>query len=309
MNNNDKIKLIQSRFGSSGIFNKDKQHPHLMYNCPFCEQRRGKKDTSHKLYVSIIKLKFYCFKCRAKGSLIKDTEISNSSVYKDLIDLYDDNIEEDNDNMFYLPNIKISTSSLAYEYLRKRGIDDEKIDYYGIRFGINDLFGRIVIPNILYNDLWTDMYQARSYIGQEPKYKNPGDSHKSDAVFNLHRLDKGGVCNVVEGAITSICAGKDSCGTYGSSPSNEQLTKIISHEFEEINCCYDYDPSGIKGNKKLAEELKIRSNPNRTKIYIVDMPPGIDAADMGEKEFKKYVYSNRVEYFSNDNVYTRLLKM
>lgn len=307
MDLNTNMKIIINRFGNDYRCTKG-ENQQMMYCCPFCESRRGKPDRSFKLYVSIRKLKFICFKCGARGRLKRFVSESNSQVYNNILDIVNNKQEEDEeDNMFYIPNIKVPKDTVAYKYLINRGINDEMIDYYNIRFGIDDLAGRIIVPNIVYSSTWTDMYQARSYINQIPKYVNPPDSNKSHSVFNLHRMEKGGVCNVVEGAITSICAGKDSCGIYGSSPSDIQVASIISHEFEEINCVLDNDPSGRKGNLKLAQMLSNKIVNNRTKINIVTMPPGIDAADIGSVEFHKYVNSHKTEFDSK--VYAKIIQL
>lgn len=307
--NNEKV--IIDRFGTDYLYNKNDTKPHMVYNCPFCLSKRGKADDDHKLYVSMLNLKFYCFKCHSKGTIRSfDVSADNSHIiYNKLLSMYDNDTDEDEeDNMFYIKDIKIPKDTKAYEYLIGRGIDDEKIDYYNIRFGTDELFGRIIVPNIMYSKNWTDMYQARSYINQIPKYVNPEGANKSQSVFNLHRLGKGGEVYVVEGAITAICGGRDCIGLYGSSPSEKQLTDIISHEFEEINCVLDYDESGIKGNQRLAEELRLRCS-SRTKINIINMPPGVDAADLGESKFKRYVHNNKIEYISKNNVYANLLQL
>ena len=61
-------KLIIDRFGVDYTFNKNNVKPHMIYNCPFCLSKRGKADTDRKLYVSMLNLKFYCFKCHSKGT-------------------------------------------------------------------------------------------------------------------------------------------------------------------------------------------------------------------------------------------------
>lgn len=305
MNN---IEIIINRFGTD----YKRSNSDLMYKCPFCLSRRGKADNDYKLYVSINKpIKFHCFKCNAKGRLSNYVSISNDSVYKSILDLTQEE-EEDSDsddyNMFYLPNKSIVKGTLAHEYLIKRGISDDLINYYDIRMGIDNLFGRIVVPNIVYGKdrSWTDMYSARSYTNQDPKYRNPEGCRKTNAVFNLHNQRKGGRVYVVEGAITSICAGKDSICVYGSSPSDEQISMIANFGFKEIYCVLDNDPSGRKGNVMLSEKLSNLVNSDIT-VYTSHLPEGIDAADVGEEKFKKIVEENKVEYFSS--IYTRIFTL
>lgn len=307
MNNSEKLKIITDRFGTDYRSAKDNN---IHYCCPFCLSRRGKADHDYKFYVSIPKMKFICFKCGAKGRISSQISLSNDSVYKSILDLSEceDDSSDDGYNMFYLPNKDIKKGTLAHEYLIKRGISDEMIKFYNIRMGIDNLFGRIVVPNILYGQdgSWTDMYSARSYTNQDPKYRNPEGCKKTNAVFNLHNQKKGGRVYVVEGAITSICAGKDSICTYGSSPSDEQISMIANFGFKEIYCVLDNDPSGRKGNAMLSEKLSNVVNSDVT-IYTSHLPEGLDAADVGEEKFKKIVEQNKVEYFSS--VYTKIFML
>lgn len=307
MNYSDKLNIITEKFG---LDYRPASNDNIHYCCPFCSSRRGKKDNDYKLYISIPKMKFICFKCGAKGRLFNNIELSNDSVYKSIIDtcIPKEEDNEDDYNMFYLPNKPIINGTLAHEYLLKRGISDDLIKFYNIRMGIDNLFGRIVVPNILYGqeESWTDMYSARSYTNQEPKYRNPEGCRKTNAVFNLHNQQKGGKVYVVEGAITSICAGKDSICVYGSSPSDEQIAMIANFGFKEIYCVLDNDPSGRKGNMMLSEKLSNIVNSDTT-IYTSQLPEGIDAADIGEEKFKKYVEQNKVEYFSS--VYTKIFTL
>lgn len=312
------LDLAISKFGSD--YTGPDSTGNIQYNCPFCLKRRGKADTDRKLYVKVkimkykdhkIIGKFHCFKCGAKGR-ISNRFNSNNQVYNRLFSLYNQmedessDDEEAEDNVFYIPNIKIPYNSVAEKYLLERNITRDMMNYYNLRLGVDSLFGRIVIPNEIYDNVWTDMYSARSYLGHTPKYMNPVDAEKHNFVFNINNLIEGGVCYVVEGPITAICAGKEACATYGCSPSDVQISMIVNKNFEEIYCVYDNDEAGRKGNLKLSEKLfdEINIKNLRTKLFTVLMPEEIDAADMGESKFKEYVMSNRVPYRSK--VYNKL---
>lgn len=307
----DYVNIAVERFGNDFYPKNLSGVSEIRYNCPFCEKRRGKKDDDYKLYFNITNGKWHCFKCGARGrSSVVD--LSNDHVYNDLVNLFESNNidnDDESDNMFYISNKKIKEGTVAHNYLISRGINEDLIEYYDLRFGIDEFFGRIIVPNIVYGKegIWTDMYSARSYINQTPKYKNPSNAKKHNSVFNLHRIKEGGICYVVEGAITAICAGKEACATYGCSPSEEQITMIANKNFEEIYCVYDNDEAGIVGQEKLSEMLYNKIDNLRTKLYTVLMPKGIDAADMGESKFKEYVYQNRIEY--NFGVYNKIMTL
>ena len=326
MNDTYYFDLCIQIFGSNYIGNGPDSTGNLHYNCPFCEKRRGKPDTDGKLYVKVKSIgnrsdlnklgKFHCFKCNARGRLSKKIEFqSNNLVYDKLMKLsFEDEYEdEDDNNMFYIPNVEIPHNSIAEKYLIDRGINRSMIDFYDMRLGVGDLFGRIVIPNEIYGNegIWTNMYSARSYIDSvSPKYKNPKSAEKHNCVFNINSLTKGGVCYVVEGAITAICAGKEACATYGCSPSDTQVRMIVNKELSEIYCVYDNDEAGRIGNSKLSEMLydEINNRMFRTKLFTVKMPENIDAADMGEVKFKEYVNKHKILYYPK-SVYNKLLTL
>lgn len=205
---------------------------------------------------------------------------------------------EDDENMFYVPNVKIPEDSVAHKYCTSRGITDEMIDFYDIRLGMDDLFGRIVIPNETYGSrrIWTDMYSARSYLDQNPKYMNPRASKKSGVVFNLHNIKEGSEVYVVEGAITAIHAGRDAVAVYGCHPSDIQLQNIMNKNPSCIYCVLDNDEAGRPGNEDMARRFSSKFDGN---VYIVYMPNGKDAADMGESRFKEYVKNNKILYGSS----------
>ena len=290
------LTLITDNFGDDY---KSATHNEITFNCPFCMKKRGKADTDHKLYVNTKSLKFHCFKCGTSGRLKKlvNTE-SAYGVYEKLLKFGQTTaVSEDDDtedNMFYFPVTQIIPGTVAYDYCLKRGITEDLIKYYDIRLGIDELFGRIVIPNNVYGSCWTDMYSARSMIGQIPKYKNPTGAKKNTLVFNLKSIkpDQEKVI-IVEGVITAICGGKDCVATYGCHPSDDQLNQIISRTPKSIYCCLDGDEAGQSGMKALLEYL---SNHYKGKLYYVTMPKDQDACDMGYAKFRSYIEENKREY-------------
>lgn len=297
------IDIIASKFGKGWV--KGTKN-HIAYNCPFCESKRGKADKDHKFYVNYTNLKFYCFKCKSHGTISNKVLDSSYGVYSNLLEYmsYNDNqSEDDQDNMFYLPNIKIPDNSVALDYCNSRGITREMIDFYNIRLGTDSLFGRIVIPNIIYTDsgVWTDMFSARSYIDQTPKYKNPDGCKKTHSVFNLHNISEGSDIYVVEGAVTAIHAGRTAVATYGCHPSDQQVNAILSKKPKNLYCVLDNDEAGRGPNEELAEITSRRLDGN---VYLVYMPNGVDAADMKEERFKEYVMDTKILYHSS--IYTRV---
>lgn len=301
------IEKIEAHYGTDYILTNKKN---LAYNCPYCEEKRGKVDTDHKFMVDAKTTMYWCFKCHTKGLLIKSSVSNSERIIPYILDYF--NLDDSSDNktrdcvinsdlIEFKDVIPIEKNTVAYEYLQSRKITDEQIQYYNIMNGINDNLGRIVIPNVLVSK-WTDFYQGRSYIGAKNKYKNPEDVDKTNIVFNLHnQRKKQKRIYIVEGLFSAIRAGKDVVSIYGSSISDVQLKSICNYKFEEIYCCLDGDSAGQLGNKHMMNELLKHSD---SVIYNVKLPEKEDPADMGEDVFKEYCEKHKRVFISNklDNI-------
>lgn len=299
----DYLSLYIEKFGKDYIESGTSE---ITYNCPFCLQRRGKADDDHKLWCNVESGKWHCFKCDAKGRLSKLLPESSDGVYGDIISMFSEHTGDstaEEDSLFYLPNLPVESGTLAHEYCQKRGITNSDIEFYNIRLGTGRLFGRVVFPNVIYTEskCWTDMYSARTYIGQEPKYLNPEYCHKTNSVFNIHNQNEGSDLIVVEGVVTAIAAGRNAVAVYGCHPSEAQLQQILLKHPKSIICCLDGDSAGREPNRKMAE-MFVKSTD--AKVYLVTMPEEEDAASMGREKYLEYVERNRVLY--SQSVYTEI---
>lgn len=294
------ISLIEDKFGKDY---KTASHDELTFNCPFCLYKRGKADNDHKMYVNTHSLKFHCFKCGSSGQ-IRTARVATDTafgVYAEMLKLkneaeYDPESEDaESDNMFYFPVTRILPGTVAYDYCTKRGITEELISYYDIRLGIEDLMGRIVIPNNVFGNCWTDMYSARTVVDQIPKYKNPTGVNKNNIVFNLKSIKENqDKVIIVEGVITAICGGKDCVAVYGCHPTKIQLSQILSKNPKSIYCCLDGDSAGQTGMKELLALLESMRYPGT--IYYIKMPEDQDACDMGYTKYREYIELNKKQY-------------
>lgn len=311
---NDLIDIAIEYFGNDYILSSTGKD--IFYTCPFCEEKLGKIKTDRKLGVCIDprsehRLQWHCFRCGSSGKLEYKKSVSESLRKLGLTRISGEveNTQRTSEyNMIYLPKNPIQKGSLAHKYLLDRGIDDEKIEYYQLREGKDRYSKRIIIPNKFFGANWVDMFQARDYTGNmKPKYLNPTEIDKAKVVFNLHRQKKN--CNqliVCEGAITSICGGKNCVGVYGSHPSKSQLEQIISYNPKELICCLDNDEAGMTGLKQMLKDIKAMQFKN-TLSYVI-MPKGKDAADLGEEKFQEYVKNNKRVYNGiSFNLVTKLL--
>ena len=295
----EKINLEKIRAIYGDDFLITRKH-NIRYDCPYCENIRGKADKDRKFMIDLSSGAYYCFKCHTKGVLFHTKPGNSEKISQLLLDYYnyEDPINEVKDNTIqhhflrFDNTTKIIDYSLAYYYLLERHITKEQIEFYNIRDGINENNGRIMIPNLMLGN-WTDYYQGRSYLNLEPKYNNPLNIDKSTIVFNLHNQQKHQKrIYIVEGVFSAIRGGKDVVATYGSDISDYQVSLINNYHFDEIYCCYDGDSAGKKGNLLLAEKLGKTNN----NVYIINLPEKEDPADMGEEKFKEYCEKNKRKY-------------
>ena len=295
------IEKIEEKFGTNYKLSKD----NMMYCCPYCEEKRGKVDNDFKFGINIRTGATFCFKCHTKGFIFANKNSNSEKIIPYLMDYFDLDDDSDykhtdsviNSDLLEMNDvIPIEKNSLAYEYLQSRQITDEQILYYNIMNGINDNFGRIIVPNVLVVK-WTDFYQGRSYIGAKNKYKNPEGVDKTNIVFNLHnQRKKQKRVYIVEGVFSAIRAGKDVLSIYGSSISDVQVNKLKNYNFEEIYCCLDGDSAGQLGNNHLMNELLKYTD---SIIYNIKLPEKEDPADMGEDKFKEYCEKNKKVFIGN----------
>lgn len=279
----------------------------LRFNCPFCREN-GDTHNDHKMYIRYDKLKpgvFWCHRCESKGRVALNDLIISGSVTDayDLLNKYlsSDIVNDEEESEYYIiPKTKPSNNSMPYEYLKSRGITDEDIEYYNIRVGELDnkqFYGRIVIPNKVFSKRWTDMYIARTFLGDKIRYKNPSSSKSHSLVFNLHNIEDN--CDRIiinEGVINSIIAGRDSVATFGKYVSSDQLKLILSKNPKKVYVSLDTDAKDIA--IELCERIRKISN---CKVYLVELPDNKDASDLGKDKYLE-ILDNSKEYV-NKSIY------
>jgi hypothetical protein len=299
--------LIINNFGEDYV--EELSTHDLRYECPKCKEL-GKRVDDKKLYVSYDTLIFHCFRCGWKGKLSSENVLDEGSSNKLIRTLskYKPQVvevDETDDILYKLPSVVPSRSDPAVVYLEQRGVSYEDILKFNMRVpSIEDqsrFFGRIVIPNKLILNKWTDMYSARAYIDLTPKYLNPKNSPKNRTVFNLHNISD--YCDQIiinEGVLTSIVAGYDSVATYGKAVSDQQIDMILAKHPKRIYISLDNDANPGEGLRRDPTQYKVdeliikllkRSN---SELYLVKMPPGKDAVDLGREYYRTVLLPNSV---------------
>lgn len=307
----NKKNYIISQMGEDYI---DAGHFEMRYQCPFCMDQ-GLRYDDYKLYVNYVKGVYWCHRCESTGVIEFDellTQGSNSDAANYLEafmkTLSGEESKEEESDYYMIPQKIPMPGTLAWDYLISRGISPVDMSFYSIRVpSLHDeskFYGRIIIPNRIISNIWTDLYVARTYIDDPIRYKNPSSSKAHDIVFNLHRIpDNPERIILNEGAINSIIAGTDSIATYGKHVSDTQLKAILAKHPQKIYVSLDTDAENIA--EELCSRIKAISD---TKAYLVELPSvwsekdkkqkGLDASDLGKERYLEYVNSAK-EYTSS----------
>ena len=288
---------ITSKFGFKPVSDNGKDE--VVYYCPYCLERKGTSDTKGKLYVNIKTGVYHCFRCGISGYISGKNIDKDKRYAEDKGDLEEEQLLTDLNQVFFkdefplkIPIDKVTISKTATDYLIKRGFTLEQMKYYDMRVGntLNE-FGRVIIPNRVDKLVYTDMYSARSYIGQEPKYHNPYGVNKSEIVFNLHRIKEHTPIILVEGVLTAIASGYHAVASYGKVLSKTQAYAIISKKPSVMYVNYDY---GAEQELEDACKLLYSISPD-IPIKQVFMKDERDSADMSKEEYIECI-KNSIDY-------------
>lgn len=289
----------------------------VIYHCPECINNGKGEDKKGKLYVSNKTLKFLCFRCGYRGSVLKSNKYkgyditltpSKSELGMKLESVVNrvPNIEKVG-LIYEIPRLYPVPGTNEYAYLINRGFTDNLIKYYDIRMGssVSNLAHRIIIPNRVYRlDEFTDttdMYVAR-YIYDIPldeegkemvqRYLNPYGKNRSKVVFNLHRIKEHTPIIITEGCITAISAGLQAVATYGKLVTDKQIEQILAKKPTKLYI--NLDPDAYKEALKLC--YRIRKKTLEVPLYIVRFNKedgDIDAADIGRQRYLYYLQHAR----------------
>ena len=293
---------IINEFGSDYV--KMSSTDEVVYLCPFCLPVKGSPDKSGHLYIHLRKLVYFCHRCESRGSLKRSDEIVDDgrSVSSVLSKLFNDENRQD-PYTYFIPSKYPKESDKAYEYLISRGIDDDLQRFYDIRIGdtFSDMFGRVLIPNIVKDNNFTDMYVGRTYIKDKKRYKNPIGAPKNKVVFNLHRIDKGLPIIITEGVFSAISAGKNAVALYGKYASDIQIKMILRNKPSLIYVCLDSD--AYENSIDLCEKLRYNS---QSEVRVVDLPTDKDPSDLGNDLFQGYL--DKARPYSETEVFTAKLR-
>ena len=265
------MEMMLARYSVNWLGRKDDE---LRGRCPI-HQGEG-KDTFH---VNVLKNVFNCFSCKKRGNVldfvaamekcsVRDAAVQIRewcSVIGDATVKAEKTKSKETDGgvtetpaAFNKPlTFQLKSVDSSHGYVAERGISKETAETFGVGFfsGKGSMSGRIVIP--IHNGLGELVaYAGRSIDGGEPRYKLPAGFHKSQELFNLHRVS-GPLVILVEGFFDCMKvhqAGLPVVALMGCSLSEIQ-TELIASRFERAVVMMDGDEAGRNAAQEIVPRL------------------------------------------------------
>ena len=204
---------------------KPTRHGWVRGDCPFCEERAGKRDKQMSLGVCIITGRFHCFRCLVSGHIPGIEDLYDGSQFEAAVVVARVDLPEG----FHFLTGEEHTASLqpAWDYLESRGITEEQVREFRVGACVSGKYhGRVVIP--LFNEVgdW-EWWVARAWSPLETqRYMYPSGARGS-VLFNGHVLDieTSEPAIVVEGCIDAFPHMPNAVGCLGK-PNHAQMAKL-----------------------------------------------------------------------------------
>jgi DNA primase len=173
----------------------------------------------------------------------------------------------------------------AHPYLKERGITEEFARKFGVGVfpGKGGMHGRCVFP--IHNAKRELVaYAGRSIDGAEPRYKFPAGFHKSQELFNLHRVAGDLSVVLVEGFFDCMKvsqAGYPCVALMGSTMSPTQ-EKLLAETFSAIVVMLDGDDAGKTATQIISDRLQQVV----FKVETVELPDGVQPDQLSDVELR-----------------------
>lgn len=291
------------------------------YQCPKC------RDGKFKLAINIKTCRYQCWICGLAGApkegenpfksivrlfykidrkseavdLLKNMGSYTSEDITSIMRLLSHEIEKDElviipdgyEKLYHRKQLPYYTA--GYKYLRNRGITDNDMLLYDVRYNISEQ--RVLFPSYS-RDLKLNYYVTRViYPTDSYAYDNPTIS-RNKIIFNEHLVDWNSVVYIVEGVFDHILCRRNSIPLLGSSLNRNAkllLNRIIENNTQVI---ISLDPDAYD------KQLRICRNLLRQNIEAMHINFGKekrDIAEMGSDIFAKYAYNNVEKYSRYDD--------
>jgi DNA primase len=171
----------------------------------------------------------------------------------------------------------------AHPYLKERGITEETAKKFGggVFPGKGGMHGRCVFP--IHNAKGELVaYAGRSIDGTEPRYKFPAGFHRSQELFNLHRVAGDLSVVLVEGFFDCMKvsqAGYPCVALMGSTMSPTQ-ERLLAERFSDIVVMLDGDEAGRVATQIISDRLRRAV----FRVEPVDLPDGVQPDQLSNEE-------------------------
>jgi len=163
----------------------------------------------------------------------------------------------------------------AYNYLLKRGLNDNIIEKYNIGYATSGKYsGRIIVPSYD-KDNKLNYFVSRSYVNHKNKYKNP-EAEKDKIIFNEHLINWEKNIYLVEGVFDMFFI-ENSIPILGKSVSDKLWTTLYDKIEKNIIICLDGD--AWEDSKKLYRKLEGGKLMN--KVKLIRLPKDKDVGELG----------------------------
>ena len=277
--------------------------------CPFC----GDHPTHNHCHVNPVKGVFFCHYSGDKGpigKLLKKYEVVGELEPRKGITEKRKYEPTDFSKFLKVVGKNGTLDLLALTYLRKRGLSEDEIKFYDIRFsGAGRYYGRVLMP--IYENRKLVCFVARSFMSViKPKYLYPHTGETlltaNEAMFGYEEALKGGCAAIVitEGIFDAVAVnrivGLRGLAILSKYLSEGQLLKLLKLP-KNITYYVVLDFDAHKDAVKVARKVGAYER----EIKLVFLEKG-DPASITGAELKEAM--NRAELFSGNEVEIRLRK-
>lgn len=307
--------ILTSFLGESKQGGFDSSVYQYQFNCPFCADEKGGIDNKYNLEVSFLIGKFHCWSCGSAGPIsklikqrcgkplvdeyfrilndIRESKFYNLNLFKDDKDIFTESYLKLPKTFTHI-NLSTCKDKALVDYLNKRKITQDIIDYYNIgktSFNEDDWFwrNRIIFPS--YNSFGElNYYIGRTYKENDTrsKYKNC-TVDKKQIILHEDKIQWDADIYLVEGAIDCIYY-PNSISLMGKhlTKDSEIYNKLIKKAKANVIICLDGDTSP-KEVKKIYKILEDNSNLRGRIKYIQ-----LDTEELPYKDFGEiYEFSGK----------------
>ncbi len=240
--------------------------------CPYCD------DTGHHLGVNLSSNFISCWRCGAKGSVVKLVQLFDRISFQEALDVLEeyprpfyqqtvDSSEQIPKRKFHLPNKfsliqSMNIPSQVKHFIRSRGFDPETlVSQKELYFADHNSYfycNRLVIPIFMNRKMVS--FVARDVTGRARQpYLNCSIKQSSTAVketlYGFDEATPGSCIVVVEGILDQWKLGVGAVATYGTQWTAAQVELLKSLKPSKVFILFDNEPEAQRSALRLARTI------------------------------------------------------